>query len=355
MTSNRDVLLMGHRVDLYIPSQCICSGLLPEAVRARVINEVKGNFDNWFGGHAEITIAGDWRLPDGTIAKEEVADIYSFCTGEALEQHQEDVDKLVVDIANRLTQDRVLRVFDNLKVALWPNTLKNLKPKKNCACHGGATVGVGVTSKPTDIREADRLSKMLVIQGILRSFNSADHARKMFCNILNYALATGELPYANWPAGIRSLLTDAPTLLADHNGFKILYLRISADELRRGAGRQVIHRICKDDPTFRGLIVVSDQPQKNWELVNVKIRGNDSKRLLLRRMRVGVGAVRTTTERMATLEITEAEETSITAEELQIRHDKAFDVEAVTKQFFSEVANWYFWALKHARFPKDAP
>jgi len=33
----------------------------------------------------------------------------------------------------------------------------------------------------------------------------------------------------------------------------------------------------------------------------------------------------------------------------------AFDIEKVTKQFFREVANWYFWALKHIRFPKDAP
>jgi adenine-specific DNA-methyltransferase len=33
----------------------------------------------------------------------------------------------------------------------------------------------------------------------------------------------------------------------------------------------------------------------------------------------------------------------------------AFDVEKVTKQFFREIANWYFWALKHVCFPKDAP
>lgn len=33
----------------------------------------------------------------------------------------------------------------------------------------------------------------------------------------------------------------------------------------------------------------------------------------------------------------------------------AFDVEAVTKRFFLEIANWYFWALQHVRFPKDAP
>jgi adenine-specific DNA-methyltransferase len=34
---------------------------------------------------------------------------------------------------------------------------------------------------------------------------------------------------------------------------------------------------------------------------------------------------------------------------------EAFDVEKVTKEFFREIANWYFWALKHIRFPKDAP
>lgn len=33
----------------------------------------------------------------------------------------------------------------------------------------------------------------------------------------------------------------------------------------------------------------------------------------------------------------------------------AFDVETVTKDFFREIANWYFSALKHASFPKDAP
>ena len=347
--------MMDHRVDLYIPSQCICTGRLPEAIRNRVIEEVIDNFDKWFGSHSEILIKGDWTLPDGTKTKEESLDIYSFCTGEALEQHQGDVDQLAVGVANRLTQDHVLRVFDNLKVAFWPNTLENLKPKKNCACYGGAKVGVGITAQPTEIGRADRLTKMLVIQGILRSFKSTDHVRKLFCDVLNYHYATGELPCAKWPDSIRSMLTGAPTILADHNGFKILYLRISADELRRGAGRQVIQRIWKDDPTFRGLIVVSNQLQTNWELLNVKVHGDDTGRLVLRRMRVGVDGVRTATERMATLEITEVEETSVEAEELQSRHDKAFDVEGVTRAFFADIANWYFWALKHVRFPKDAP
>jgi hypothetical protein len=34
---------------------------------------------------------------------------------------------------------------------------------------------------------------------------------------------------------------------------------------------------------------------------------------------------------------------------------KAFDVQAVTKKFYKELANWYFWAREVAVFPKDAP
>lgn len=45
----------------------------------------------------------------------------------------------------------------------------------------------------------------------------------------------------------------------------------------------------------------------------------------------------------------------VPALEIQKRHDDAFDVESVTKSFYKELANWYFWAREHARFPKDAP
>ena len=34
---------------------------------------------------------------------------------------------------------------------------------------------------------------------------------------------------------------------------------------------------------------------------------------------------------------------------------KALDSSELNKRFFLEVANWYFWALNHAEFPKDAP
>jgi len=34
---------------------------------------------------------------------------------------------------------------------------------------------------------------------------------------------------------------------------------------------------------------------------------------------------------------------------------KTLDSSELNKRFFREIANWYFWALKHVEFPKDAP
>jgi hypothetical protein len=34
---------------------------------------------------------------------------------------------------------------------------------------------------------------------------------------------------------------------------------------------------------------------------------------------------------------------------------KSLDSSELNKRFFQEVANWYFWALRYAEFPKDAP
>ncbi len=33
---------------------------------------------------------------------------------------------------------------------------------------------------------------------------------------------------------------------------------------------------------------------------------------------------------------------------------EAFSVEKVTREFYEAIANWYFWAVQHSRFPKDA-
>jgi len=43
MTKNGEAIELDHRVDLYIPSQCICGGELPQGLRNKVIEEVMGD------------------------------------------------------------------------------------------------------------------------------------------------------------------------------------------------------------------------------------------------------------------------------------------------------------------------
>ena len=123
-------------------------------------------------------------------------------------------------------------------------------------------------------------------------------------------------------------------LLADHNGFKIIYLRLrrmSCGGARDARSFSVFIRMIQHSGVYS---LSATNSRRTGSSSTSGSRSDDSKQMLLRRIRVGVEAVRTATEQMATLEITESEESSITADELQCRHDKAFDVESVTKAFF---------------------
>jgi adenine-specific DNA-methyltransferase len=89
-------------------------------------------------------------------------------------------------------------------------------------------------------------------------------------------------------------------------------------------------------------------------------RRSDGK-IELRTLPYEVGSpARTTIERLAEMAFSPDElgptgQPSITA--VTDKLNRAFDVEAVTKQFYQELANWFFWASDHVIFPmpKDTP
>lgn len=60
---------------------------------------------------------------------------------------------------------------------------------------------------------------------------------------------------------------------------------------------------------------------------------------------------RTAVERFAGLKTTtDLFKTGISIKEIE----KAFSVDTLTKDFYKELSNWYFWALQHVQFPDDA-
>lgn len=344
---------LGHVFELFIPTQCRCGKPLPELERGQLLDEVKSTMADWFGGTSTSTkpqvdrVEGGYLHDDGDLAKELVDVVRIFATDEAFESHREDFSEYVASLADRLTQEMMLCRVDGKRL-LYPSGA-DTRPHR---CMGGEYGG----ELPMPL-QPDELSRRRSLQAAVQGIESVRNVRDLFCNLLHYEYENEELPTVSWPDKLTELLQrrTSPQIIADQNGFKIIYLRLAADYLRRGHERPLIQRIMKDDPTLRGLFVVSDCNQTQWHLVNAKYEQEEDRRqrLHLRRMRVGRGqSVRTAVERLERLDIELAGE-STTAAQLQILHNVAFDVESVSKAFFAEISNWYFWALSEVKFPTD--
>ncbi len=87
------------------------------------------------------------------------------------------------------------------------------------------------------------------------------------------------------------------------------------------------------------LFVFSNKTQDHWHFINVKYDEESEKRRLFRRITVSPEErLRTASERVARLDLEHATRDLFGLSPLSIQkcHDEAFDVEAVTKQFFDE-------------------
>ncbi len=353
MSANDNATQLNSKVELLIPTQCgVCREPLPDDVREAVLKEMKGRFSDAFGGFSVTRIQGGWKMPDGTLAEEPVDVLWSKATAQGIKEHAEGARLWAVEVADRLSQDCVALVIND-SMAFFPRS----NPKAPCAHKTAGKIELSSAAMHAAVKAAPPsrpIDRLYAIQSILSRFESLADARALFCGTLGYTYADAALPAVKWPDSIRQMLRGQPQVISDTGGFRIVYLRLSADRLIRSAERTVINRILRDDPAFHGLFVVSDGPQEQWRFINAKQEIKDSSRFLLRRITIGPGrGVRTATERLGLIDL--EQQPNLAAPAIQELHDKAFDVETVTKQFFAEIANWYFWALKHTQFPEQAP
>lgn len=96
-------------------------------------------------------------------------------------------------------------------------------------------------------------------------------------------------------------------------------------------------RLLRDHPY--ALFVFSNASQDHWHFLNVKYDGQSEKRRFFRRITIGPEErLRTASERLAMLDLASMSRNPADQSPLAVqqRHDEAFDVEAVTKQFFEE-------------------
>lgn len=172
-------------------------------------------------------------------------------------------------------------------------------------------------------------------------------AKQLFWTELNYDRASTPLSDREWPEHVRKVLAEPPTLFASAESemgtFSIVYCRLAADQVGRAqplslaAERQVIGQLLPNHPYT--LFLFSDPLERHWHLVNVRADKDAARRRILRRIAVGpYERLRTAAERITMLDVGSLSAGLFGTSPLAIQqlHDRAFDVEAVTEQFFRE-------------------
>lgn len=170
--------------------------------------------------------------------------------------------------------------------------------------------------------------------------------KKLFAH-LNYEATRNPLP-AKLPADVQSQLATLPSVVAtgaDDRSFLIIHVQLASDGLSRTTERAVVGALLKHYPY--ALFVFSNRDHSRWHLLNVKVarkevtdENRDAKlRRLYRRISIAPeDRLRTATERVEKLDLAtiNPELFGLSPLAIQEAHDDAFDVEAVTKQFFQD-------------------
>lgn len=183
----------------------------------------------------------------------------------------------------------------------------------------------------------------------LRKLSTYEDALNLFGE-LGYSFADDAPLYrGNWPQNTRDLPIAELKYLAQHNdNFYVIYCQLADERSLRSVQRPIIEQLAQLHPFF--VIVFRNQPERPedviWEFVNVRVvrdAGEASAAGRVRRVarRISIGPserqrnrLYTAARRLALIDI--SENIDISAIELQSLHDKAFDVEQVTREFYNQ-------------------
>ena len=186
------------------------------------------------------------------------------------------------------------------------------------------------------------LNHQETILNILKNLQGIDPLRELFWTELNYDRQSHGIPRHDWTDTAKNALVEDPVLFATGGigeAFQVIYARLNSDRLLLTAERPVISRLLQDHPYT--LFVFSNREQTDWHFANVKYDTEAPKRRrLFRRITISPHEkLRTASERIAMLDlefIDSLDPEGLSPLAIQDGHDKAFNVEAVTKQFFED-------------------
>jgi hypothetical protein len=190
-----------------------------------------------------------------------------------------------------------------------------------------------------------RPERQQTVLDLLKNLHGLEPLKKLFWSELNYDRVNQPLSRRGWSDIASKALAEDPLLFASggkDNDFHIIYARLTSDRLLLGQERPAVSRLLNDHPY--AMFIFSDSTQERWHFVNVKYDKDTTKRRLFRRITVGSEErLRTASERLAmlALESVSRDMFGLSPLAIQQKHDKAFDVEEVTNQFFKEYCAVY--------------
>lgn len=178
------------------------------------------------------------------------------------------------------------------------------------------------------------------VLNLLKNLRGLEPLKQLFWSELSYQRVNQPLSRRGWADTAANALAEDPVLFAgggENNEFHVIYARLASDRFSLGQERPVASRLLRDHPYT--LFVFSNSAQDRWHFINIKYETETEKRRRFRRITVGPEErLRTASERLSLLDLGAISRDlfGLSPLAIQERHDEAFDVEAVTKQFFDE-------------------
>jgi len=183
------------------------------------------------------------------------------------------------------------------------------------------------------------------VHELLSDISGLQDVRELLAE-LNYDYTDAPISTRDWGKTATQGLADDPRIVSEHGDFQVIYCRLVRDRLLRTPERAAVNKLLRAH--LHALFVFSDCDQSEWHFLNVKYDKDPERRRLFRRITVGRDErLHTAARRIAMLDVADIGDPAagVPPLELQERHDEAFDVEAVTQEFFEDYKE-VFWDLQ---------
>lgn len=177
------------------------------------------------------------------------------------------------------------------------------------------------------------------IRQALEKLNSKDDLQKLFVEQLNFAPASGfvnQILSTAISENVRSA-----ELIARQDNFKVIFCTLN--KLLKGTERPVIDQFSKYDETAPNMVIFSDEDCQEFHFTNLRSIKSEPGQIKIivrpfRRIVIGPNErLRTADERLSLIQLS-GEESAI---EVQTKCDHAFDVEAVSRDFYKDFVHYY--------------